>query len=116
MKSSLRRAARSSAGTLCASWKPNSQTAKQIASFSKAREKIFTFLLDPNIPPDNNSSERAIRNIKTKIKVSGQFKSDQGAQDYATIRSIIDTARKQKINEFEALRDIVASKSVCGLG
>jgi hypothetical protein len=29
---------------------------------------------------------------------------------------IIDTARKQKINEFEALRDIVASKSVFGLG
>jgi hypothetical protein len=46
---------------------PGSQTAKQIASFSKAREKIFTFLLDPNIPLDNNSSERAIRNIKTKI-------------------------------------------------
>jgi hypothetical protein len=62
---------------------PNGQTDRIV--FQGSREDLH-LLLDPNIPPDNNSSERAIRNIKTKIKVSGQFKSDQGAQDYATIR------------------------------
>ena len=39
------------------------------------KNHIFTFLEHPNIPPDNNGSERAIRNVKVKIKVSGQFKS-----------------------------------------
>ncbi len=35
---------------------PKSETQKQINSFKKARDKIFTFLLYTNIPPDNNGS------------------------------------------------------------
>ena len=89
-----------------------SETAKQIKSLIKARDKIFTFLLYPNIPPDNNGSERAIRNLKVKLKVSQQFKSPQGAKDYATLRSIIDTARKRDLNEFKVVRDIVGGGSV----
>jgi len=91
---------------------PKSETHKQIKSFTKASNKIFTFLLYPNIPPDNNGSERAIRNIKVKQKVSHQYKSSQGAKDYATLRSIIDTARKRDINEFETIRNIVDGRSV----
>jgi transposase-like protein len=90
----------------------DSQTAKQIKSLTKARDKIFTFLLHSNIPPDNNGSERAIRNIKVKLKVSQQFKSTQGAKDYATLRSIVDTARKRDLNEFETIRNIVDGKSI----
>ena len=90
----------------------NSETAKQINSFKKAKDKIFTFLLRPNIPPDNNGSERAIRNVKVKLKVSGQFKSEQGAIDYANLRSITDTSRKRGMNEFEALRDVIAGISI----
>jgi len=91
---------------------PKSETHKQIKSFHKAREKIFTFLLYPDVPPDNNGSERAIRNVKVKLKVSGQFKSAQGAKDYATLRSIVDTARKRDLNEFKAIRDVVSGYSV----
>jgi len=89
-----------------------SETAKQIKSFTKAKDKIFTFLLYPNVPADNNGSERAIRNLKVKLKVSQQFKSTQGAKDYATLRSIIDTARKRELNEFEILRNIIGGESV----
>ena len=89
-----------------------SETDKQVQSLTKARDKIFTFLLYPNVPPDNNASERAIRNIKVKLKVSGQFKSEQGAKDYATLRSIVDTARKRGMNEFEVIRDIVGGGRV----
>jgi hypothetical protein len=91
---------------------PKSETHKQIKSFTKASNKIFTFLLYPNVPPDNNGSDRAIRNIKVKQKVSHQYKSSQGAKDYATLRSIIDTARKRDINEFEAIRNIVGGGSI----
>jgi len=89
-----------------------SETHKQLKSFRKARDKIFTFLLYPHVPPDNNGSERAIRNVKVKLKVSGQFKSKQGAVDYANLRSIVDTSRKRGLNEFEALRDIISGVSV----
>jgi len=89
-----------------------SETQKQVKSFQKSKDKIFTFLLDENIPPDNNASERAIRNIKVKQKVSGQFKSLEGAQNYATLRSIIDTARKRGLNEFEVLKTVIKGNSV----
>jgi transposase-like protein len=89
-----------------------SETHKQVKSFTKAKDKIFTFLLDENIPPDNNGSERAIRNIKVKQKVSGQFKSLSGAKNYANIRSIIDTSRKRGLNEFHSLVYICGDNSL----
>ncbi len=90
----------------------NSETHKQIKSLSRSRDKIFTFLLDENIPPDNNASERAIRNVKVKLKVSGQFKSLDGAKNYANLRSIIDTSRKRGLNEFESLLTIAKGNCV----
>ncbi len=91
---------------------PKSETAKQIKSFTKSKNKIFTFLLDADIPADNNASERAIRNVKVKQKVSGQFKSLDGAKNYATLRSIIDTSRKRGLNEFESLVTIIQGNSL----
>ena len=89
-----------------------SETEKQVNSLTKSKDKIFTFLLDENIPPDNNASERAIRNVKVKQKVSGQFKSIAGAENYATLRSIIDTSRKHGLNEFESLVKVIQGYSV----
>jgi len=39
--------------------------------------------------------------------VSGQFKSLDGAKNYATLRSIIDTSRKRGLNEFETLKSVI---------
>ena len=57
----------------------------------KNRDALFTFLHYPEVTPDNNGSERGIRNVKVKQKVSGQFKSIDTAQNFAVIRSVIDT-------------------------
>lgn len=71
----------------------------------KHRQSIFTFLTYPDVPPDNNASERAIRNVKTKTKVSGQFRNAEGkgADRYAKIRSVIDTAIKNGQDVYAAL-------------
>ncbi|MFI3293881.1 MAG: IS66 family transposase [Rikenellaceae bacterium] len=61
---------------------------------SKHRDNIFTFLVRKDVPSDNNASERSLRPVKTTLKVSGQFKSAEGAQQYATLQSIVQTAKK----------------------
>ena len=65
-------------------------------SMLKNKNHLFTFLFDLQVPPDNNASERAIRNIKVKQKVSGQFKTGQDA--FCILRSAIDTFIKRDHN------------------
>jgi transposase len=67
------------------------------------RDHLFTFLHNPQTPPDNNASERAIRTYKVKQKVSGQFRAQSGAKAFAVIRSVIDTTIKNSQNVWEAL-------------
>lgn len=75
----------------------------------KNRKAVFRFLEHPDIPPTNNASERAIRNITVKRKISGQFKSNWGADAYAVIRSVIDTAIKQSRNVMETINNIACA-------
>jgi transposase len=69
----------------------------------KISHNILCFLHYNNVPPDNNGSERAIRNIKVKQKVSGGFRSLNGADGFAVLRSIIDTTIKSGNDVFYAL-------------
>ena len=55
------------------------------------------------VPFDSNQAERDVRNVKTKTKVSGCFRSIKGAQDYLKILSFISTGNKHGINAFDAL-------------
>jgi transposase len=87
---------------------------KELIAFQKRitryRDYVFTFLYHPNVPPDNNGSERAIRNVKVKQKISGQFKILSAAENFAILRSIIDTAIKNNQNVVEALNVIADYK------
>jgi len=87
---------------------PVNQKVKELGSFQKRMVKysdyVFAFIRDPQIPPDNNASERAIRNFKVKLKVSNFFKSAKGSENYAVIRSIIDTAIKNNQNPYSVTR------------
>ena len=86
---------------------PPDQKHKELYTFykrmRKERQHLFTFLFIADVPPDNNASERAIRNVKVKQKISGQFKVDKAAQNFAMIRSVIDTAIKNGLNVLQAL-------------
>jgi len=74
-----------------------------IKRLNKNHDSILTFLYHPKVPPDNNGSERAIRNAKVKMKVSNQFKAFAGAHRFAVLRSIIDTTIKNSQNVLAAL-------------
>lgn len=69
----------------------------------KNQESVFTFLHYNEVPYDNNGSERAIRNIKVKNKISGSFRSEQGATRFAVLRSVIDTTIKNNQDVFASL-------------
>jgi transposase len=78
----------------------------------KNRNNILTFLYYHEVPPDNNGSERAIRNAKVKMKISNQFKSFDFANHYAVIRSVIDTTIKNSNDVFGALSSLAEQKLV----
>ena len=80
------------------------------ASMSKYRNYILPCLYNLDIPPDNNGSERAIRNVKIKQKVAGQFKTGQNA--FCTIRSVIDTLLKRNLEVLPYLTQIIKLQPV----
>lgn len=75
---------------------------QSMVSNSKA---ITTCLYQRYVPPTNNGTEQSVRKMKIKMKIAGCFRSDIGAQAYAVIQSIIDTAIKQNIRPLDAIRN-----------
>jgi len=71
------------------------------------RDNYIYWILDFNIPFTNNLSERNLRGIKSKMKVSGQFQNVDRAKDYANIRSYIETCRLYGKNEYDCLSRLV---------
>jgi transposase len=67
-------------------------------------QAVLRFVTDLRVPFTNNLAERAIRMPKVKQKISGCFRTLEGAQTFCTIRAYIDTMHKQGHNMFEVLR------------
>ncbi|MBK9441054.1 MAG: IS66 family transposase [Comamonadaceae bacterium] len=66
-------------------------------------DDVWRFMTQPNVPFTNNLAEQTVRMPKVKQKVSGCFRTPQGAKDYCVIRSYCATMHKQGANIFESL-------------
>lgn len=90
--------------------KPNGKPGKQseahnlLHRFRRHADAILRFIADPAVPFSNNIAERAVRMPKVKQKISGCFRTVTGADNFCTIRSCLDTLRKQGHSMLEVLR------------
>lgn len=77
-----------------------------IERLQKYKGEVCLFVKDFDIEFDNNQAERGLRMIKTKTKVSGCFRTEDGIQNYLTVMSYVGTAKKHGKNAYEAIQSI----------
>ena len=92
------------------------KTRALIERLKKFKEDVCRFAHNFAVPFDNNQAERDVRNVKTKVKVSGCFRSLEGAQNYVKLMSFISTGNKHGISAFETLTSAFSGNADIILG
>jgi len=76
----------------------------------KLQKEILLFLWDFDVPFTNNEAERDLRMSKVQMKISGCFRSENGARCFALFRSYIQTMKKHGLNIFEGIKNLFNPK------
>ena len=79
--------------------------------YGKLRSHLFTFLDHPEVPADNNRSERELRPTATYRKVTGGFRSNWGADLFAGVRSVIGTAERRGVSAYQAIQQTLRGQA-----
>ena len=79
------------------------------ARMAKHLNELFVFVREPDVPPDNNEAERALRHLVTSRKISGGTRSTAGSETKMTLASLFGTWRRTGINPFTACRALLVS-------
>ncbi|MFN2396948.1 MAG: transposase, partial [Bacteroidales bacterium] len=85
---------------------------KLLETFIDRKEQILRFVHNKDVPFDNNLAERDIRMVKLKQKISGCFRTLNGAQVFCRIRSYISTTRKQGHTALDAIEMAISGKPI----
>jgi transposase len=77
--------------------------------YRKYRHALFVFLDRNDVPADNNACERALRPAVIHRKVMGSFRSDWGAQTYAALATVLNTAKRNGESAFQKLAQLMGT-------
>ena len=75
-------------------------------------EEHLRFIANPIVPRGNNGAERGAKEAKRKVRVSGGFRSDKGADNYARVTSVIGTMKKNDMDVIQGLKDIFNNETL----
>jgi transposase len=89
--------------------KKKSKAANLLDRLRQHEKAVLAFMYDFSVPFNNNAGERDIRMMKVQQKISGTFRSFEGALSFCRIRSYISTVKKQGLNVMAALQDIFSA-------
>jgi len=78
-----------------------------LARLDTERDDVLRFTVDFNVPFDNNQAERDIRMIKLQVKISGCWRTIEGARHWLHVREYISTTAKHGIHVLTALRNAI---------
>ena len=77
-----------------------------LARLETHRADVIRFATDFTVPFDNNQAERDVRMVKLQQKISGGWRSKNGARAFLDVRSYLSTARKHRQSAMDVLRDL----------
>jgi hypothetical protein len=83
-----------------------SKAANLLERLDRYRSEVLRFGTNFAVDFDNNLSERDVRMLKLQNKISGGWRSEEGAQAWVRVRSYLSTARKQGHNATEVLTQL----------
>jgi transposase len=78
----------------------------------KYQAGIMEYAFQAEIPFTNNQAERDIRCVKIKQKISNSFRSQSGAANYARIQGFVSTVKKQEMNIFAEIVNVLDNKNI----